>query len=147
MHNTADWATPFSGPAVLTDAEPPPPKYIVLPTRELVLDFRTKVLISERNMGELIEQIFDRFMQVDIYQPVMLSPIFGMLVKDPLTDEIPKEIFEEAFRELCHGLRTCLCGLGFKGIIRKDNGEFNYKFHSLRASDIVVVHLSSTPEF
>lgn len=109
-----------------------------------MLTFRTKVPITERNMAELITQIFDRFMDAGIEKPVQLSPIFGMLIQDDITHTVPRELFVQAFEELCHGLRACLWGLGFKSIMQLDQGEFNYRFHSLRGSDIVVTYLSST---
>lgn len=125
-------------------ASVPYPRYLILPSRDLVLNFRTKVNISQKDMEEVITQIFDSFMAGGIHQLQRLSPVYGMLVSKYETEA---EIFSEAFQELHHGLRVCLCSLGLNGIIQEDHGEFNFAFHALRGNDIVAIHLSSTPEY
>lgn len=130
---------PFKEGAPTSDT----PSFIVLPSRDLVTQFRNQVKISERNLCELITQIFDRFMDVGIHEHVRLSPVLSMLISDPDLAANSEEALKKAFEELCHGLRACLCSLGLKGIMQVDHGEFNYAFHSLRANDIVVTYLSN----
>ena len=120
------------------------PTIVVLPTRDMITRFRTRVNISERNLCELLTQIFDWFMAQGLMAPLRISPVVSMFLNDAETSGNHPDEFLAAFRDLVDELRACLFQMGFKELTEMHNG-FNYAFYSLRGSDIVVTYLSNEP--
>lgn len=116
------------------------PNFIVVDTRQSVLEFTQTICLPIEDLKELILQIFDNLIESNLraFEPV--TPILSMLICKGKPVHWTNAKITKAFNLLCMNIRQTLIDMNFNELISKDNGVFNYTFHDLRDNTIVLIH-------
>jgi hypothetical protein len=122
------------------------PKLIVINSRDAVVEFTSTICLPKRDLEELIHQCFDKFMDSGFIDKNTINPILSLLICNSKPVHWTKEKITRSFQKLCSDLRELLIHMNFDALIAKDNGTFNYTFHSLRDNCIVLIHRKPLPD-
>lgn len=136
------------------------PKYVIFDTSSIIAEFRHRCNLSERDLCELLVQIFDELQYTltpngperdkssKIFQH---RPNYNLLVGKPLLVERAggltaagaevRQAYDWAYAELERFILE-----NMREVIRADNGEFNYTFREMRADCALIRHLSDSNE-